>query len=225
MVSEGMSDTITVHHLERSRSTRILWTLEELGLSYELKVYRRNPETMRAPPELAKVHPLGRAPVITIGEQVLAESGAIIEHLVEGTALRPTDPGALAQYRFWLHYAEGSLMPPLLVRLILNRLRAAPLPFFIKPIAKTIAGKIDESYSTPAIQQHFDFIQDHLSRNAWFAGEAFSAADIQMSYPIEAGLPRAGLTSDTSAITAWLERVRARPAYQRAIERGGPVDL
>ncbi|MFT5683050.1 MAG: glutathione S-transferase [Myxococcota bacterium] len=218
-----MSD-ITVHHLNRSRSTRILWMLEELELPYTLKVYKRNPKTMRAPPELAEVHPLGRAPVVSVGEQVLAESGAILEHFADShPTLRPTDPAALQEYRFWLHYAEGSLMPPLLVRLILNRLRTTKLPFLIKPVAKGIADKIDANFSTPAIQQHFAFIEAHLAENAWFAGDEFTAADIQMSYPVAAGLPRAGLTTPTPAIAAWLAKIEARPAHQRAIEKGGPV--
>ena len=222
-----MSDTITVHHLERSRSTRILWLLEELERPYTIKVYKRDPKTMRAPPELAEIHPLGRAPVVTIGDQVLAESGAIIEYIVEqyGPHLCPTDPKPRQDYRFWMHYAEGSLMPPLLVRLILDTLRKAKVPFFIKPIAKGIADKIDGNYTTPALEQHFRFIEDHLSSNAWFAGEEFSAADIQMSYPIEAGLPRARLTTATPSAKAWVKKFQARPAYQRAIEKGGPIDL
>ncbi len=216
---------IILHHLENSRSQRILWLLEELELPYELKIYKRNPETMRAPPELKAVHPLGRSPVLTIDELVLAESGAIIEHVLEtlgGGRLRPA-AGSPEQvpYRFWMHYAEGSLMAPLLVKLIFSKLRTGPVPFFIKPIARGIADKVDASYTTPEIRNHFSFVEQTLAAQPWFAGEAFTGADIQMSYGVGAGLERAGMGSECPNATVWLARCKARPAYRRAIEKGG----
>lgn len=214
---------IVVHHLELSRSHRIVWLLEELGLPYEIQHYKRHPKTLRAPPELKLLHPLGKSPVVTLDGDVLAESGAIIEELVErfGPQLRPTDPEALRQFRFWLHYAEGSLMPPLLVKLLMNKVRSAPVPFFLKPIAKAIPDKLDSQYTNAEIKNHFAFIEQTLGERDYFAGEAFSAADIQLSYPIEASADRGGgLGPNTQA---WVERMHARPAYQRASEAGGAL--
>ena len=212
--------SITVHHLELSRSHRIVWLLEELGVDYEIIEYARDPKTLRAPPELRELHPLGKSPVVTVDEVVLAESGAIVEELVErfGPLLKPSDAEGLRLYRYWLHYAEGSLMPPLLVKLLMNKVRKAPLPFFLKPIAKAIPDKLDGQYTDPEIQKQFAFIEQELSGRDHFAGDAFSAADIMLSYPIEArGLPLQPATQ------AWVDRMHARPAYQRASERAGPV--
>lgn len=219
-----MTSAITLHHLEASRSHRILWLLEELELPYELKTYARHPETMRAPAELRAVHPLGKAPVVTIDDLVLAESGAILEHFADAhPSLRP-EPGtpAHASYRYWLHFAEGSLAPPLLVRLIFDRLRDAPLPFFIKPIVKTIAGKVDAAFTVGELTTLFGFVEEHLGTHECFAGDGFTAADIQMSYPIEAGFARGRLPSLPNC-KAWLTRMKARPAYQRATARGAPA--
>jgi glutathione S-transferase len=214
--------SITVHHLELSRSTRVLWMLEELGLEYEIKTYQRDPVTIRAPKSLAEVHPLGRAPVVSVDGHTLAESGAILEYFAEKHGqLAPTEPGARIRYRFWMHYAEGSLMPPLLVKLIMARAKVAKVPFFVKPIVQAVTAKVDEGYSDPAIEQHFSFIEGELAARPYFAGEDFSAADIQMVYPIAAGLERAA--GERPNARAWLERVQARPAFQRAIERGGPM--
>lgn len=225
----GSVATITVHHLEHSRSTRVLWLLEELGLEYSMKEYARNPKTMRAPPELKKVHPLGKAPVVEIEGDMLAESGAILEGVMArfgDGGLIPADEGpARTQYRYWLHYAEGSLMSPLLVKLIFDQLRKAPMPFFIKPIAKGIAGKVEEAFTHPELQRHFDFVDGYLGDNEFFAGDAFSAADIQMSYPLEAASERAGSAYPQGNIKKWLARVQQRPAYVRAVERGGKMPL
>lgn len=218
---------LTVHHLERSRSHRILWLLEELGVDYEIKEYKRDPKTIRAPASLKAVHPLGRSPVVELdGGIVLAESGAIIETLVEqhDSPLRPA-PGTEAhrRYRFFLHYAEGSMMSPLLVKLITSKLKTTRLPFFVKPIAKQIAGKIDATFTDPEIALHLNFLEAELKDRDWFAGDAFSAADIQMSYPLESSQGRAGLDERFPRLQDYLSRIRARPAYARAIERGGPV--
>lgn len=225
VTASGMPD-VTVHHLERSRSHRVLWLLEELEVPYELKEYARDPETLRASAELKKVHPLGKSPVVTVDGMTIAESGAILEHLVEAVGqgrLRP-EPGsdAHARYRFFLHYAEGSLMPPLLVRLITDKVKTAKLPFFVKPIATRIADQIDGSYTAPEIENHLGFLERELADRPFFAGEELTAADVQMSYPLEAASSRGGLGGDRRNLVAWLERIRARPAYHRAVERGGP---
>ncbi|MEM9455173.1 MAG: glutathione S-transferase [Myxococcota bacterium] len=221
---------LTVHHLENSRSQRVLWLLEELEVPYELIRYERDPKTYRAPQKLRKLHPLGKSPVVTDGgEIVLAESGAIVEHLVEHHGqgrLRP-EPGTEAhrRYRFWLHYAEGSLMPPLLIRFIFNRLKTAPLPFFLKPVIKGIVSKVDQNYTGPEIVRHVEFIEGELGQHQWFAGDDFSAADVQMSFPLEALAVRGGLSRPHPKIDAFLRRIHARPAYQKALERGGPYEL
>ncbi|EJL30918.1 glutathione S-transferase family protein [Novosphingobium sp. AP12] len=204
---------ITVHHLENSRSQRILWMLEELGMPYEVKRYERNKATMLAPPELRAVHPLGKSPVIVDSDTSLtvAETGAIIEYLVAKAGGRlgpPDDAEAALRYRYFLHYAEGSLMPPLVMKLVLGR-----VPLFGKSAQKRIQ---------PMIDVHLDFVESELASRPWFAGEEFSAADIMMSFPLEAARDRAGLDGSRPATSAWLETIHARPAYEAALERGGP---
>jgi len=217
---------ITVHHLSDSRSQRTLWLLEELGVDYELVIHQRNPKTMRAPAALREVHPLGKAPVVVVDGVPLAESGAITETLVEqlGPQLAPpAGTDAARWYRFWMHYAEGSFAPPLLVKLITRRIASAPVPFFLKPVVRRIAGTVDATYTDPELQLHLSFIDGHLGGVPWFCGEAFSAADIQMSFGLEAASARASAPAHgRAAIRGWLDRSRARPAYQRALERGGP---
>ena len=221
---------LTVHHLNNSRSQRVLWLLEELGLPYEIVHYQRDPKTMLAPPELRRVHPLGKSPVVTTDEgMVLAESGAIIETLVEHYGdgrLSPVagTPEAL-RYRYWLHYAEGSAMPPLLLKLIFDKIESAKMPFFIRPIAKGIAGKAKAGFVTPNLRAHLDFMEGELGKSEWFAGSEFTGADIQMSFPVEAARARGGLDDSRPRLMAWLARIHARPAYQRALERGGPYGL
>jgi glutathione S-transferase len=216
---------IIVHHLENSRSHRVLWLLEELGLPYRIERYARDPETMRAPAELEAIHPLGKSPVVTIDGEVFAESGAILEHLVdvfgEGK-LRPA-PGtdASRRYRFFLHYAEGSFMPPLLVKLITGVVRKAKVPFFVKPIANAIVSKIDEGFADPEIKRHLRFLESELEGRTFLTGEELTAADIQMSYPLAAAATRGGLGRGYPKLTRYLERLREQPAYARAVERGG----
>ena len=220
---------ITVHHLNNSRSQRVLWLLEELGLPYEIKRYQRDEVTMLAPPELRQVHPLGKSPVISDGQTVVAESGAIIEYLIErhgaGRLMPTTGTPEHLRYRYWLHFAEGSAMPPLLLKLIFDRIKDTPMPFFVKPIARAIAAKVDESFIAPNLQRQFDFMEAELGRNAWFAGPEFSAADIQMSFPLEAAAQRAKLESGRPKLAAFLQRIHAREAYRRALERGGPYSF
>lgn len=220
---------LTVHHLNNSRSQRVLWLLEELGVPYEIKSYQRDPKTMLAPPELRAVHPLGKSPVITDEGETIAESGAIIEYLLEryGNGRFEPSPGTPERRRFsyWMHYAEGSAMPPLLLKLVALRIASAPMPFFAKPIAKKIAGTLQSSFVDPQIALHLSYVDEALRPTGWFAGDAFSAADIQMSFPLEAASARGGMNERFPAIAAYLARIHARPAYQRALERGGRYDL
>jgi glutathione S-transferase len=220
---------ITLHHLNNSRSQRVLWLLEELALPYEVRRYERDPQTMLAPPELARVHPLGKSPVITDGDVTVAESGAIVEYLLDGYGrgrLRPA-PGTpqWLRYTYWLHFAEGSAMPPLLLKLVFDRVRTAPVPFFIRPVVRGIADKVTSSFIAPNIERMLDFMEAELATRPWFAGDKFSAADIQMSFPLEAAAARAGLDASRPALTGWLVRIHARAAYRRALEVGGPYSM
>ena len=220
---------ITVHHLNNSRSQRVLWLLEELGQPYEIVRYERDPATMLAPPSLKAIHPLGKSPVVTVDGLTLAESGAILETLTEryGNGRLAPAPGTpeAARYRYWLHYAEGSAMPPLLLKLVFDRIEKSKMPFFIKPIAKGIADKAKAGFIAPQLKTHLDFMEGELGKSLWFAGEEFSAADIQMSFAVEAARARGGLDSARPRLMAYLERIHARPAYLRAVERGGPYQL
>ncbi|MEM1416360.1 MAG: glutathione S-transferase N-terminal domain-containing protein [Myxococcota bacterium] len=216
---------IVLHHLERSRSTRVLWLLEELGLEYTMVTHQRDPKTIRAPKELEAIHPLGKAPTVVVDGEALAETGAILETLVDELGegrLRPSDPALLRRYRYFMHYAEGSLMPPLLVKLIFEKVKTAPLPFFVKPIAKGIVGKVQATFYGPELAKHSAFLEAEVAKGEFLAGE-FSAADIQMSYPLEALASRGG--TETPNIAAYLARLHARPAYAKALEKGGPVML
>ena len=220
-----------VHHLENSRSLRVLWMLEELGLDYELRRYPRDPKTLLAPPELRRVHPLGKSPVLQDGELVLAESGAILDYLADrydtqrqlSPSPMPADGAERIAYRYWLHYAEGSAMPPLLLKLVFDKLRSSPMPFFIKPIARGIADKVGQAFITPQLKLHFDYLESQLSEHEWFAGDAFSAADIQLSFPLEAAAAR-GVLANHPRLHDFLQRIHARPAYRRALEKGGAYD-
>jgi glutathione S-transferase len=216
---------IVVHHLDHSRSQRVLWLLEELGLDYQIRRYARDPKTMLAPASLRAVHPLGKSPVIVDGDKTLAESGAILEYLVDayGAGRLAPPPGAPARlrYNYFMHYAEGSLMPPLLMRLVFMRLpRGAP--FLVRPIARAIASKALASYVDPQIDRHLDYLEGELADRAWFAGDEFSAADVQMSFPLEAAAARAGLDPRRPKLWDFLQRIHARPAYARAVAKGGP---
>ncbi|WEF31657.1 glutathione S-transferase family protein [Pseudoduganella chitinolytica] len=220
---------IVVHHLNNSRSQRVLWLLEELGLPYEVVRYQRDAKTMLAPPALRAVHPLGKSPVIVDGDCTVAESGAIIEYLVDkydkGVLLPERGTPEKRRWTYFLHYAEGSMMAPLLMKLIFDRVENGPAPFFVKPIARGIAQKVKGSYIEPQINQHLAYLETELGKHAWFAGDEFSAADIQMSFPLEAAAARGGLDARFSRLKAFLDRIHARPAYQRALEQGGPYEL
>ncbi len=216
---------ITVHHLNDSRSQRVLWLLEELGVPYEVKRYQRDAKTMLAPPELRAIHPLGKSPVLDDGDARLAETGAIIEYLLEthpGSGLRPA-PGTEAGRRFtyWLHYAEGSAMTPLLLKLIFTAIPKR-VPFLARGVAKGISKAMNANMIDPQLAAHTAYWEAELTRSAWFAGDVFSAADIMMSFPVEAAGSRMGYGADKPRLKAFLETIHARPAYQRALERGGP---
>jgi len=220
---------ITVHHLNNSRSQRILWLLEELGVGYTVKRYERDAKTMLAPAALKEIHPLGKSPVIVDGRSTLAESGAIIEYLAdkygkdEGLAPALGTPERL-RYTYWLHYAEGSAMPPMLMSLIFSKIKTAPMPFFVRPIAKAIADKAMQGYVGPQLKLHLEYMNSELGARPWFAGKHFTAADIQMSFPVEAAAARTGLDKYPH-MQAFLAKIQARPAYQRALEKGGPYAL
>jgi glutathione S-transferase len=224
---------IIVHHLNNSRSQRVLWLLEELGVPYEIKHYTRDAKTMLAPPELRAVHPLGKSPVITddaSGEVVtVAESGAIVEYLIDTYGDGQLKPAANTperlRYTYWLHYAEGSAMPPLLMKLIFDEVEKAPMPFFIRPIAKAISGKVKAAFIKPQLKTHLDYMEGELGKLTWFAGKEFSGADIQMSFPLEAAHARAGLDESRPHLMAYLKRIHARPAYKRALKKGGPYSF
>ena len=220
---------IIVHHLNNSRSQRVLWLLEELGIGYEVKRYERDAATMLAPASLRAVHPLGKSPVISDGDLTLAESGAILEYLVgrygEGRFIPAAGTRDRVRYTYWLHYAEGSAMPPLLFKLVFDRIETAPMPFFIRPVAKAIVGRARSTFIQPNITLHLDYIESELAKSPWFAGNEFTAADIQMSFPLEAAAARAGLDATRPKSMAFLERIHARPAYQRAVQKGGPYEL
>jgi len=221
---------LTVHHLNNSRSQRVLWLLEELELPYEVVRYERDPKTMLAPAALRKVHPLGKSPVVTTDDGLtLAESGAIVEAVIErygqGRLAPATGSADALRYRYWLHFAEGSAMSPLLLKLVFDKIESTKMPFFAKPIAKAIAGKAKASFVMPNINAHLDYMEGELAQREWFAGPEFSGADIQMSFPVEAAAARGGLDGKHPRLMAWLARIHARPAYQRALERGGPYAL
>lgn len=220
---------ITVHHLDNSRSQRILWLLEELGLPYEIKLYKRDPKTMLAPPELRAVHSLGKAPVITDGELTLAESGAILEYLADryGAGVLIPAHGTPARLRcnYWLHYAEGSAMPPLLLKLVFDKVETAPAPFFVRPIARSIAHKVQRAFINPQIALHLDYMEAELGQHAWFGGDAFGVADVALSFPLEAAAARGGLDGTRPRLLDFLARIHARPAYRAALARGGAYRL
>lgn len=207
---------IVVHHLENSRSQRVLWLLEELGMPYEVKRYERDPDTMLAPPELRRVHPLGKSPVIVDrdpsgAERIIAETGAIVEYLIakaDGRLGKPYADDAALRYRHFLHYAEGSLMPPLLIKLVLGRI--------------PLVGKTAQKKLQPMIDVHLDYVERELASRPWFAGDTFTGADVMMSFPLEAANRDGGLEVGKPATLAWLEKIHERPAYQAALQKGGP---
>ncbi|MEX9253903.1 glutathione S-transferase family protein [Pseudenterobacter timonensis] len=218
---------LTVHHLNQSRSQRVIWALEELSLPYEIVRYQRE-KSMLAPEALKKVHPLGKSPVVEDNGLVLAESGAILEYLQEtydpDGLLKPQEPTQKVQYRFWLHYAEGSLMPPLLMKLVFSSLGKPPVPFGLRTLGKALGKGVEKGWLNQQLETHARYIESHLASHSWFAGEHLSMADIQMSFPVFALLARGGI-DNLPHTQAWKKKVEMRPAWQRAIQKGGPFTL
>lgn len=218
---------ITVHHLNNSRSQRILWLLEELETPYQIKLYQRE-KTMLAPESLKKVHPLGKSPVITDGNRVIAESGAILEYLAEHydaeNRLKLTTEDERIESRYWLHYAEGSLMPLLVMKLIFSRMGEAPVPWLLRPVGRAFGKGVQKAFLDKQLATHREFIERHLAGNDWFAGSRFSIADVQMSFPLQALSARGG-AGDSPAVQDWLKKVQSRAAWQRALQKGGALTL
>ena len=225
---------ITVHHLNNSRSQRILWMLEELNQEYEIIGYERDLKTFQGPESLRNIHPLGKSPVITddsSGKQILiAESGAIVEYLLQNygknSSLIIPETGSQQErdYLYWLHFSEGSLMPPLLLRLIFERVKKARVPFFVKPITKAVADKVLTEYVNPNINRLLDFIEASLKGKNWFLGDQLSGADIQMSFPLETSLARGLVNEHYTCIQSYVERIHEQPGYQAALKKGGKYD-
>lgn len=221
---------LVLHHLNHSRSQRILWLLEELHVDYKVTFYERDPVTIRAPKTLKAVHPLGKSPVITDGDITVAESGAIIEYLLEtydnnGSVSVGDDPQDKRDERFWLHFAEGSLMTPLLIAMLFDKIKESPMPFFVKPIAKGISGKVMSEFVQPEIDGILAYIESYLNGKEWFAGGKLSGADFQMSFPLEALVAKEKVSdADYPNIVAFVKRCQARPAYLTALSKGGQYD-
>jgi glutathione S-transferase len=218
---------ITVHHLQNSRSQRILWLLEELGLDYQVTRYERDKESSLAPAALKAVHPLGKSPVITDDGQVIAETGAIVEYILDrygNGRLIPAGSAERLRYTYWVHMAEGTAMPLLVMTLVFNRVETAS-PWLVRPIAKAIAGQVRSTYLGPSLAAVLSFMEAELGTSTWFAGESLTAADIMMSFPVEAAAVRTDLRTTYPRLQAFLERVHSRPAYRAALERSGPYEL
>lgn len=218
---------ITLHHLEHSRSQRVIWLLETLKLDYQIKRYERDPATYLAPESLKKIHPLGKSPVITDGDQVIAESGFIIEYLVKNYGQQHLPALTAAENEttgYWLHYGEGSLMPYLVMTLVMDKVKEAPMPFFIRPIAKAIVGNVMSSFLSPNIKNHLNFVNQHLADKQWFAGNQISSADFLMIFPLEAALARAKNADQMTHIQRYVKQVHELAEYKTALEKGGPYN-
>src|SRR5476649_2155503 len=219
---------VVVHHLNNSRSQRVLWLLEELGVAYEVQRYERDAKTMLAPPALLAVHPLGKSPVIVVGTVTVAESGAIIDYLIDhyggGRLIPPAGTPERLRYTYWLHYAEGSAMPPLLLKLLFT-LMPKRAPALLRPLVRKVSNQALTTLVNPQLKQHMAYWEGELGKSEWFAGSEFSGADIQMSFPLEAAAARGGLEQGHPKAMAFLERIHARPAYKRALEKGGPYSV
>jgi glutathione S-transferase len=220
---------LTVHHLDHSRSHRVVWLLEELGVDYAIQRYERDPSTLRAPPSLKTIHRLGRAPSITDDGRTFAESGAVLEYLVEryddGRFAPPRGTLERERYTYFMHYAEGSAMLPLILRLIFGQMPRQPMPALARPVVRALAKNVIDTFVRPQIEEHLDHMEASLASTPWFAGEAFTAADIQMSFPIEAAAAGGSLGANRRRLSDYLQRIRERPAYRRALAKGGPYDL
>jgi glutathione S-transferase len=218
---------LVVHHLNNSRSQRVLWLLEELGVEYDVVRYQRQSD-MRAPAELRAIHPLGKSPVVIDGGNTIAETGAIVEYILDsygnGRLIPPAKTPERLRFTYWLHYAEGSAMPPLLLKLLFT-LMPKRAPALLRPLVRKVSNQVLTALVNPQLKQHMAFWESELGRSLWFAGDEFSAADIQMSFPLEAAAARGGLEQGHPRAMAFLDRIHARAAYQRALDRGGPYSV
>ncbi|KAJ7188826.1 glutathione S-transferase [Mycena filopes] len=243
MSSEAETPKITLHWLEKSRAQRILWLLEEINVPYEIKTYKRDPKTHLADPALKEIHPLGKSPVVTIGDLALAESALIVEYLSEhfGANLIPTkwkaglegkvggETAEYMRYRYFMHYCEGSLMSLLLLSLVSNNIKSAPVPFFIRPVTSQISGKINKGYLDPNFATHFAFLEEQLASSPdggpYLCGAKLSGADMMMSFPVVAvtsNLDRgpANMTKETfPKLFAYAETLKKSESYKRAVDK------
>ena len=220
---------LVVHHLNNSRSQRVLWLLEELGVPYEIVPHTRYGRNDLAPPEVARIHPLGKLPIIIDGEVTLAESGAVMTYLVErhGAGRLQPAPGTPERLRclYWMHYAEGSGMQPLLLKVIFDKIEAARLPFYLRPVVRALSRGVKASFVTPQLKLHMGFLEQELAKSEWFAGDEITMADLQMSFVLQAAEAYGALDETHPNLTSFLRKIEARPAWQRSIERGGPYQL
>jgi glutathione S-transferase len=214
---------ITVHHLENSRSFRVVWLLESLGVDFKIKGYKRNPKTSLAPKELLKISPLGKSPVLQIDDVILPETGAIFEYVLahfdkEHRFHPKVDDSSFKDYVFWLHFAEGSLMWPLVIKLIFSK-TTEKVPFFLKPCSKLIFMAIKKAYLDHTLEKALEYTEKDLEQNEWFLGEEISAADFIMSFPLEAAVEGHTNMDSYPKIKAFVARVQARKDYQQALKR------
>jgi glutathione S-transferase len=219
---------ITLHHLNNSRSQRVLWLLEEIGVPYEIKFYQRDTKTMLAPKELKEIHPMGKSPVLEDGSIKVAESGAIIEYLISQYGkdhFSSLSDEEKREATYWLHFSEGTFMPQLLLGLVFDKLKTAPIPFFIKPVIKMLVKKVNQTYIGPEIKTRLEHINNHLKDREWFAGNKLTGADFQMIFPLEAAQARGRLKDLYPHITSYIEKVQHLEAYKKALEKGGPYFL
>jgi glutathione S-transferase len=220
---------LVVHHLNNSRSQRVLWLLEELEVPYEIVPHLRYGRNDLAPPEVARIHPLGKLPIIIDGDVTLAESGAIMTYLVEryGSGRLQPQLGTPERLRclYWLHYAEGSGMQPLLLKVIFDKIEAARLPFYLRPVVRALSRGVKASFVTPQLILHLGFLEQELGTSEWFAGDTITVADLQMSFVLQAAEAYGALDDTHPRLRAFLRRIEQRPAWLRAIERGGEYRL
>jgi len=213
---------IILHNLESSRAQRVLWLLEELDAPYELRTYRRDPHSRRGPPEIRAVHPLGKSPTIEVDGQALAETGAIFEYLIDtvgqGRLRPPAGSPERTRFTFWLHYGEGSAMQNLVLRYAFNAI-VEMTPPSARDVVKDTIAKLDAAMVEPSVQTHMNYWESELGRSKFIAGDAFTAADVMMGFAAIAAARLWNAEEGRPRLKAWLDALRARPAYQRTLEK------
>lgn len=216
---------ITIHHLENSRSQRIVWLAEELGITYKLEQYRRDPKTGLAPDSFKRIHPLGRAPIICFDELVLVESATIIEFMIgrfddQRLFVSPDNEEAQQAYRFWMHFAEGSLMPPLVTKLVMSK-ASQQVPFPFSFITNKFVDGVNEAYFSKNLADSLDYVETHLAKHHGFVSEQLTGVDFQMIFPLEA-IVASGQADKYPAIKAYVKRIHQRSAYQQGLKKTLP---